>query len=364
MPIEDFSQLADELVTCYAQGVLEKARQTARNHVRIGDQNSRFIQSISSISNQMQRYQEPESLDAALDAIDLAKIYDGVDKREKDAANGSSKDALGYEDFIVLETLGYFKNDFFRWVNSPKCSKCGQDGSNMEFRRSEGPPTPNPDEISRVEVHHCKTCNEDATFPRYNSPVKLLETREGRCGEWVNCFMLILLAVLGSTANIRYVWNHEDHVWCEYYSEKQKRWIHLDPCENVFDEPSLYCENWGKKMSWVLAVSDVNIADVSDKYITKEDKKIAKLSVANEKEVLEYIHWAQEKLLVRYWDQKIDPFLLSTHDKLAKLYVEIVKRNDRPTRTSGSTPTPTATERGRQSGKGEWTKSRGEDGNK
>lgn len=362
MPIDDLADLADKLITCYTEEVLERARKLATKPVRVGPGDARFVQSISSISNQMQRYQQPESLDAALDAIDLAKIYDGVDHREKKKANGLSRDRLGYEDYIVLETLDFFKNHFFKWVNSPKCDKCGQDGDNMEYVRSDGPVGPNLDEISRIEVHRCKNCNQNAEFARYNSPTKLLETRRGRCGEWVNCFMLILLAVLGSTANVRYVWNHEDHVWCEYYSDNQKRWIHLDPCENVFDEPELYCENWGKKMSWVVAVSDVHIVDVSDKYITKEENRIAKSTVANEKEVLAYLRWAQETLLVKYWDHKIGPLPLSLHDKLAMLYVELVKRNERPIKTTLASPTSTAA-KGRQSGKGNWTKSRGEDGN-
>ena len=33
-------------------------------------------------------------------------------------------------------------------------------------------------------------------FPRINNPVTLLTTRRGRCGEWVNCFMLILQALI------------------------------------------------------------------------------------------------------------------------------------------------------------------------
>lgn len=34
-------------------------------------------------------------------------------------------------------------------------------------------------------------CGTNGRFVRYNNPGKLLETREGRCGEWANCFTLL-----------------------------------------------------------------------------------------------------------------------------------------------------------------------------
>lgn len=358
----DFKSLADQLVVAYSALVLDLASKTIRGPripPGISRSDQQFLYSIIGLSNSTSRYNNGADLDKALDTIDLAKIYAGVDKRESE-----NKDPqLGYEDFLVLELLHYFKHDFFKWVTVPECPGC-KSSSSVQQAGVKEPPTNNPQEITRIEVYTCKNCKRTIEFPRINNPVSLLETRIGRCGEWVNCFLLVLKALLGSEAKIRYVWNAEDHVWCEYYSLKLQRWIHLDPCEGVFDEPSLYAQNWGKKMSWCIGINDEYVIDLSEKYITVPDKKINKTSrISNTGLVRQTILRINAEKLYRYYLELVEP---DNKKKLLRLYNEvIVPRNREIVAINALVEGPKdskLTTKGRQTGGGEWTKTRGEDG--
>ncbi|CCE79647.1 Piso0_001729 [Millerozyma farinosa CBS 7064] len=360
--------IKDKLIIRYAEKVLERARNNPEKVVMNANsiKDKQFLWSIASMLGSIKKYKDPSKTDKALEAIDLGRIYENAEKLEKEAHSKSDGSELAYQDFLVKSLLPYFKNSFFKWVNAPECPQCHHNGDNLIRKGILDPPSPNPHEISSIEDYFCKDCQVRVTFPRYNDCVKLLETRSGRCGEWVNCFLLILCAVLGEETFVRYVWNKEDHVWCEYYSNALKRWVHLDPCEGAFDEPSIYCENWGKKMSWCFGFGETYIFDLSAKYITKPDKQINKKNfVSSLENVNRFVVFLNQKLLLQYFQEKIDCKPISNDKKMQELYYSVILVHNKELKSLRQQPAATSSEnvsKGRQSGNSEWVKARGEDG--
>ena len=71
----------------------------------------------------------------------------------------------------------------------------------------------------------------------------------GRCGEYAALWYATTQA-MGYQS--RWVVDWLDHVWVEV--KVQGMWVHIDPCEAVFDEKQMYV-GWGKKHTYVVAFS-------------------------------------------------------------------------------------------------------------
>ncbi|CAK9823571.1 Peptide-N(4)-(N-acetyl-beta-glucosaminyl)asparagine amidase [Anthophora retusa] len=192
----------------------------------------------------------------------------------------SDADIDDARDLFLMELLHWFKYKFFTWIDSPKCTTCFS-----ECRSLETVPSNNP-KCSEIEIYKCTKCAMRVKFPRYSDPEPLLTLRRGRCGEWANVFTL-LCRTLGYDA--RFIHDHTDHVWTEVWSIHEKRWIHLDPCEDIMDRPLMYEKGWKKKLSYVLAFSKDEVQDVTWRY-TRDLKGVMKRrNLCSETKLLQFI---------------------------------------------------------------------------
>eukprot|EP00741_Cyanophora_paradoxa_P021066 tig00021332_g20334.t1 len=227
----------------------------------------RFMQRLLGAVEMTKQYEDPAMQRKALEAIPRAELERRAD--EAIAARAREGQAgRGRRDEIVCQLMHWFKHEYFRWVNSPPCDSCG--GSNME-RTGLAPPTP---EERAGLAGHAETylsssssafyaCRTETRFPRYNHVAALMKSRRGRCGEWAQCFTLFCRA-MGYDA--RFINDWTDHVWTEVYSEELGRWVHMDPCEDIWDAPLTYEAGWGKKLSYVVATTPYESVCVARRY--------------------------------------------------------------------------------------------------
>lgn len=299
-------------------------------------------QRIRPYVGQVLMYEDPHRQEAARKTVPVDKLEEKAlialaregnfnpTKNEKDHA-------------FLLQLLFWFKQSF-RWVNAPPCDSCNNETV------SQGMGMANSSEslygASRIELYRCKLCSNVTRFPRYNDPMKLLETRKGRCGEWANCFTLYCRA-FGYES--RLILDFTDHVWTECFSSYLGRWMHLDPCEGIFDNPLLYEKGWNKKLDYVIAIAKDGVYDVTKRYTRKWHDVLSRRVITTESTLAAIIF-----NITRERRKNIMPEMLITLDKRDRSEAEELERSlFSKDDTSISLP-------GRQSGDREWRISRSE----
>ncbi|XP_047997381.1 peptide-N(4)-(N-acetyl-beta-glucosaminyl)asparagine amidase isoform X1 [Leguminivora glycinivorella] len=245
-----------------------------------------FLRNIETLFNNMIQYESEELQELAREQIPLVTLQlmalDRVREQQKKIKTGETKDYdLSFDVALLLELLGWFKYKFFSWVDKPPCSACdGQTGLvRTQSMRVGG-------ETCNVEIYSCQSCHTETHFPRHNDPLTLLRTRRGRCGEWANCFTLMCRALSYET---RYVYDTTDHVWCEIFDVESNQWLHVDPCEGKLNTPLMYCHGWGKKLSYIIAVSRDDLQDVTWRYTMDHKEVLTRRNQCSEQELLSTI---------------------------------------------------------------------------
>ncbi|XP_055606267.1 peptide-N(4)-(N-acetyl-beta-glucosaminyl)asparagine amidase [Uranotaenia lowii] len=247
-----------------------------------------FLQQLELLSDQVMQYEDKQLLESARSMVPMEKLRERAKEKLRKAqklikaGTYPESDEPWMVDLILEELVSWFKADFFRWINTLPCSICGNEKTQQVSSGVE--------DGVRVEVYQC--CDQQRRFYRYNDVEKLLHTRCGRCGEWANCFTFLCRA-LGYEA--RFVFSTGDHVWTEVYSERKRKWIHVDPCENAIDSPLMYEHGWKKEIAYVFAFSREDIQDVTWRYSNDHSKVLKRRNSCTEKELLETILKLREK---------------------------------------------------------------------
>ncbi|OWZ24379.1 Peptide-N(4)-(N-acetyl-beta-glucosaminyl)asparagine amidase [Phytophthora megakarya] len=296
-----------------------------------------MLKRLQSGLQRAQSYENKQMQEEALKRIPVDKLH------ERARANPSPM--LLYQDELVKQLLHWFKGEFFTWMNQPRCSSCNHEKTRSV--RTEGPSTAEEiaGQASRVEVYMCPACGSFTRFPRYNDPVKLLDTRTGRCGEWANCFTLCCRA-MGFEA--RYVLDVTDHVWTEVYSEHFKRWLHCDSCEDQLDSPLTYEVGWGKKLSYIFSFAHNEVVDSARRYTQNWAEMLSRRQSVSEK----WLEMTISQINHGLWEQL-------TPERLAVLTTRA--RAEREDLLRGRSVQMSAV-KGRVSGSAEWKSQRSEDG--
>ncbi|KAK4798722.1 hypothetical protein SAY86_031048 [Trapa natans] len=73
-----------------------------------------------------------------------------------------------------------------------------------------------------------------------------------------------------------------DHIWTECFSEHLGRWVHLDPCESVYDYPLLYEISWSKKLDYTFGLANDGVYDIAKRYTRKWPEVLTRRTLITE----------------------------------------------------------------------------------
>ena len=85
-----------------------------------------------------------------------------------------------------------------------------------------------------------------------------------------------------------------DHVWTEVYLKD--KWVHLDSCEQAYDEPLTYDKGWGKKLTYCIAFDKDCVTEVTRRYVIDYEECLKRRTLVSEEWLLQKLHDIREEM--------------------------------------------------------------------
>lgn len=126
-------------------------------------------------------------------------------------------------------------------------------------------------------------------------------------------------------------------MWSEVYNHTKKRWIHIDPSENVLDSPLMYEHGWKRKLDYVISFSKDDIQDVTWRYSNKHKEVLARRQLCKEDELISALMQLRNKRQLNESAARKKFVCLRTLSELSELMIiRQPTENELKGRSSGS----------------------------
>lgn len=339
--------------------VLSRLVNPASTHVR---------QELTSFSKRLEVYHkqalEFDNPKKQATAKSVMPSGDDLERRKTEMRAEAGNEKLSESLLLTKVMLRWFKREFFKWIDKPACWSCQADPKYVNLVQV-GVPTRSEIQngaATRVEVYGCQQCGAMIRFPRYEDPAYLLSvSRKGRCGEWAKAFTMCLVA-LGLDARMVHDWT--DHVWAEVWCEDTRRWVHADSCEESLDQPLLYEEGWGKKLTYCIATHKHMLIDVTGRYSNALDAVRERRSAHLEVPLADFMTRWNARLANAIGEPEVKARVQMQWKWDVLDRERMTERHRKKSEASSSEEAEEEKEElgGRQSGSASWVKARGEDG--
>lgn len=171
----------------------------------------------------------------------------------------------------VIFLLDWFKQRYFSSDDRPiiKCHFCHEP---TEYHKQTKVTL---DERKRGAIYtylfKCRGCGANTRKPHFLNAKEIdnqgYTTRS-------DCAFLFLSLLLSSNIDCRIVSISPKIYFLEFWSEKHKKYMHIDPFQCAYDCPLIYERAWKKKVCFAIAVGEFACTDVTPKYSSTGLKEV------------------------------------------------------------------------------------------